>query len=224
MKKYIFPAAVLLLVVGFGMFGWSNRKTYTDITGQPNYLEQFAVAEMPEEICISACRELEKTLPNSPIIARVTSLSELESQFGIYLLRFRIEELYAGESLSVDDEIWVGRQSRGLIVEREGGRYLECGFVNVPRKGMEYLIFLSGRSVSNGGRRIFFFQEFSDMVAPVPMFCYEDNQNNVVVEPDGVSTYVAYSEVAFNEFFATTQVGLDAMERVKDKMMVLYPR
>lgn len=221
-KKLWFPVLVLALTVGFGIFGGINRQSYTDITSQPGYLDQFAVAEMPEGVCLNACQVLEQALPEAPIILRVTPIGELEPQFEFFLIPFRVEEVYAGEELAVGDEIWVGRQSNSLIVEREGGRYAELGFVNVPEQGREYLIFLSDRIIQDEGRTICFFWE-SDMATQVPMFCYDDIPNTFIT-PDGVSTYVSYSEVADNEFFATTQAGLDAMAELKEAMLERYPR
>ncbi len=222
MRKWLFPAAALLVVAAFGVFGWVNRQTYTDITSQPDYLESFAVAEMPEALCVPACQELRQTLPDAPVIARATATAGMEPEFGCYRLGFRVEEVYAGEGLAAGEEIWVNRLSHGLIVGREGERYLECGFVNLPRQGLEYLLFLSQPVAAVGGRQVFPFKEAA-MAAPVPLFCYEDIPN-VWVDPDGISTYVAYSQVAANEFFSTTRAGLDAMERLKADMLARYPR
>ncbi len=220
-RKLWFPALVLALTVGVGIFGWVNRQSYTDVTSQPDYLDQFAVAEMSEERCVNTCPELEGTLPEAPLILRVTPVGELEPQFNLYLIPFRVEAVYAGDDLAVGDEIWVGRQSSGLIIERDGGRYAELGFVNVPEQGREYLIFLSDRIIQDDGRTICFFLE-SEMVTQVPIFCYDDIPNTFIT-PDGVSTYVSYSEVADNEFFATTQAGLEAMEALKQSMLEKYP-
>ena len=221
-KKLLFPVLVLALTVGFGIFGWVNRQSYTDVTSQPDYLSQFAVAEMSEKHCVNACSELETTLPEAPLILRATPMGDLEPQFKLNLIPFRVEAVYAGDDLAVGDEIWVGRQSSGLIIERDGGRYAELGFVNVPAQGREYLIFLSDRIVQDDGRTICFFLEF-EMVTQVPMFCY-DAIPNTFITPDGVSTYVSYSEVAGNEFFATTQAGLDAMLELKEAMLERYPK
>ena len=76
--------------------------------------------------------------------------------------------------------------------------------------------------IADGDRTICFLQE-SDTATPVPMFCYDDIPN-VIVTPDGVSTYVPYSEVSSNEFFVTTQVGLDAMLELKESLLKSYPR
>ena len=222
MKKLLYCIFVLFLTIGFGVFGWINRQSYTNITDQPGYLNQFAVAESSEQRCIDSCQEMKKTLPNAPVIARVTPISDIEPQFGIYLIPLQVIEVYAGDVISVGEEIWMGRQHKGLIVEREGGRYAEFGFVNIPQQGREYLVFLSNRVIADGDRTICFLQE-SDTATPVPMFCYDDIPN-VIETPDGVSTYVPYSEVSSNEFFVTTQVGLDAMLELKESLLKSYPR
>lgn len=221
-KKLLFPVLVLALTVGFGIFGWVNRQSYTDVTSQPDYLSQFAVAEMSERHCVNACSELEATLPEAPLILRVTPVSELVPEFGIFRFRFRVEEVYQGDAVAMGEEIWIASESWDILIEQTGGRYVECGFVNLPQQGREYLVFLSDRIIQDDGRTICFFLEF-EMVTQVPMFCY-DAIPNTFITPDGVSTYVSYSEVAGNEFFATTQAGLDAMLELKEAMLERYPK
>lgn len=38
MKKLLYCIFVLFLTIGFGVFGWINRQSYTNITDQPGYL------------------------------------------------------------------------------------------------------------------------------------------------------------------------------------------
>lgn len=222
MTKLLYSAFVLLLTIGFGIFGWLNRQSYTNITNQSGYLDQFAVAESSEKRCISSCQEMKNTLPDAPVIVRATPISDMEPQFGIYLIPLRVEEVYSGDVISAGEEIWMGRQHKGLIVEREGGRYAEFGFVNIPQQGREYLIFLSDRVVTDGDRKICFLLE-SEVATPVPLFCYDEIPNKIIT-PDGLSTYVPYSEVSSNEFFVTTQVGLDAMLELKESLLERYSR
>lgn len=221
-KKLLFPVLVLALTVGFGIFGGVNRQSYTDVTSQPDYLSQFAVAEIPANICVETCPELEVTLPEAPLILRVTPVSELVPEFGIFRFRFRVEAVYQGDAVAAGEEIWVASESWDILVEQTGGRYVECGFTNIPQQGREYLIFLSDR-VEEGEDGPVYFIQTSGLVAPTPMFCYEAIPN-IVVETDGFSTYVPYSAVADNEFFATTQAGLDAMAELKEAMLERYPK
>lgn len=221
MKKLWFPALMALLVIGFVVFGWINRQSYTDITSQPNYLEQFQVAELSETQCLSVCPRMAESLLDSPVILQVTPVGELEPHFNMSLLPLRVEAVYAGEDLvSTGDEIWL--KLKGLIIEQEGGRYAEFTFVNLPKEEREYLIFLSDQVISDKGRRIFSYPE-TYMVSIAPVFCYEDI-SNVVVPVGESNTYVPYSQVADNEFFAASQTGLDAMLELKAAMLARYPR
>lgn len=221
-KKLWFPVLVLALTVGFGIFGGINHQSYTDVTSQPGYLSQFAVAEMSEERCVNTCPELEAALPEAPLILRATPVSELVPEFGIFRFRFRVEAVYQGDAVAAGEEIWIASESWGIVIEQTGGRYMECGFVNVPQQGREYLIFLSDR-VEEGRDGLVYFIQGSSLAAQIPIFCYDDIPNTFIT-PDGVSTYVSYSEVADNEFFATSQAGLDAMAELKEAMLERYPR
>ena len=223
MKRTLFFLAVLLVTVGFGVFGRMFYQSYTDVTSEPGYLDNFSVAEMSEERSENSSVELKQLLPQAPVILRVTALAEPEPEFDLYLYPFRIEQVYKGENLEVGDEIRVGRlEHRGLIIEREGGRYLEAGFVNVPKQGKEYLVFLSDYMVKDGSRLVGFFQE-GEAIAPLPMFCYEDIPNTQV-EVTGFSTYVSDRDVKDSEFFGTTPKSAAYWEELKAEMLQKYPR
>ena len=45
-----------------------------------------------------------------------------------------------------------------------------------------------------------------------------------VVPCDGFGTYVPYSQVSSNEFFSTTQEGLERMLELKHSLLEQYPR
>lgn len=222
MKRTLFFLGVLLVTVGFGVFGRMFYQSHTDVTSEPGYLDNFSVAEMTEDVSEISGVEMKQSLPEAPVILRVTALAEPEPEFNLYLYPFRIEQVYKGENLEVGDEIRVGRFSRGLIVEREGGRYLEAGFVNVPKQGKEYLVFLSDYIVKDGSRLVGFFQE-GEAIAPLPMFCYEDIPNTQV-EVTGFSTYVSYRDVKDSEFFGTTPKSAAYWEQLKAEMLQKYPR
>jgi len=54
--RWIPPILIGLVVVGFGLFGVTYRSTYTDLTAQPNYTQDFMVAELSGEMCADACQ------------------------------------------------------------------------------------------------------------------------------------------------------------------------
>jgi hypothetical protein len=56
------------------------------------------------------------------------------------------------------------------------------------------------------------------------IFSYEDHINVIVPTGESEDTYVPYTMVKDNEFFANTQVGMDALLTLKDTMIKAYPR
>ena len=54
-----------------------------------------------------------------------------------------------------------------------------------------------------------------------PIFSYQEHENNIC-ETGGESTYVKYNQVCENEFFATTQKGMDALVGLKKEMIEKY--
>ena len=54
-----------------------------------------------------------------------------------------------------------------------------------------------------------------------PIFSYQEHENNIC-ETGGESTYVKYNQVCENEFFATTQKGMDALVGLKNEMIEKY--
>ena len=57
--------------------------------------------------------------------------------------------------------------------------------------------------------------------ALTPIFSYQEHENNIC-ETGGESTYVKYNQVCENEFFATTQKGMDALVGLKKEMIEKY--
>lgn len=97
---------------------------------------------------------------------------------------------------------------------------IERGFVNIMRVGNEYLVFVS-QQVDVLNESIPVYQLYDDSYI-TPVFCYE-NQSNIIVSPGGDTTYVPYTKVRNNEFFAETETALDAWEKLKSEMLLAYP-
>lgn len=223
--RHIPPLLFLAAVVGFGVHGVQMRQTYTDITAQPQYQDTFTVGELPEEAGFYACQIMEQQLPASPIIARVTPTSPQVPMFYISRQKFQVLDVFAGDTLTVGEEIWIATQ-RWSVLPGENSRHLQCGFVNYPQQGREYLVFLSGElEVVDGfpDLPVYDLGSESDCVI-TPMFCYDEPETSLVVEPDGMGTYVSYSQVKTNEFFALTPAVMDAMVELKHTMLEQYPR
>ena len=66
MKCRFCAAVTVLLVFGFGIFGRGKLDTYTNITVDPNFINDFSVAEIPTSFAIQDCDILKKHFQNPP--------------------------------------------------------------------------------------------------------------------------------------------------------------
>lgn len=82
--------------------------------------------------------------------------------------------------------------------------------------GEEYLVFIENQ-VDGLGEKIPVYQVYVEN-AFTPIFSYQEHENNIC-ETGGESTYVKYNQVCENEFFATTQKGMDALVGLKNEMI-----
>ena len=91
---------------------------------------------------------------------------------------------------------------------------IERGFVNIMEVGEEYLVFIENQA-DGLGEKIPVYQVYVEN-AFTPIFSYQEHENNIC-ETGGESTYVKYNQVCENEFFATTQKGMDALVGLNDR-------
>ena len=88
------------------------------------------------------------------------------------------------------------------------------------KEGEEYLVFIS-RQLERTNEVLPVYELYDDsQIAPV--FCYE-SQPNVIVTPEGETSYVSYQKVRNNEFFAETEEVLSTWNKLKSEMLAAYP-
>ncbi len=217
MKKSILIILTMLLIIAAGVFGIVKRRTYTNIIQEDNYMDKLQVAEIPGDIAIEVCKNMKKTLPNLSIILKVRFLDEVEYLFGTSRQKICVQKVYAGEDIEVGDEFYISADLK-IIMEEELSA-AELGFVNLPRQDYDYLVFLSEK-IDTWDESIPVYSIY-DETPIVPMFCYEEFEN-VIYPVNEENTYVPYSEVKENEFFTTTEEGMEAWGNLKDYLLSLY--
>lgn len=222
--RYIPPLLFLVVVAGFGIFGAQMRQTYPETTAQPNYMEDLTVATLNQDGCSYALQNLQEKLPRSPIILRVTPTSHLIPIFYAGKQRFVVQEVYAGDGITPGDEIWVVSSSWGAIID-EVYQQMTFSYVNSPKQGQEYLIFLSQQvEIVDGFDPLPLFQ-LQNGVSIDPVFCYNDLDIPVDTPPgQPLDIVVPYKEVADQEFFAESQAIMDALVAAKHALLEQYPR
>ena len=214
---WVLPLCVFLAAMAFGMI---KRQTYKDIFEQENYLDQLAVAELPEDFVERQCAILNEKLPQVPVILRVEVKGGIEHLFHVDRQKIIIREVYAGDGLAAGEEYYL--YSRSWSVSLNGYiDTLERGFVNILKVGEEYLIFATEvlQDLNEDLPAIKLYDEY--LISPV--FCYEECEN--VISPLlGDTLAVSYKDVKDNEFFSASEKGIEMLEEFKGKMLSLYPR
>ena len=167
---------------------------------------------------------MQQELPQSPIILRVTPTSDLIPMFYAGKQRFLVEEVYAGDDLKAGDEIWIASGTWSAIID-EVYQQMVFYFVNAPKQGQEYLVFLSHQvEIVDGFETLPVFQLRSGIHID-PIFCYNDLDTHVETPPgQPLDITVPYREVSNQEFFAESQTVMDALVEAKPALLAQYPK
>jgi len=178
----------------------------------------FCIVTVPENICLEETENLSVNLPQVPVIIRVSVLEDVEHIGGTSRQLVKVEDVYKGTEPAVGQDIYLtcSRWSLSLYSEPYS---IERGFVNIMEVGEEYLVFIENQ-VDGLGEKIPVYQVYVEN-AFTPIFSYQEHENNIC-ETGGESTYVKYNQVCENEFFATTQKGMDALVGLKNEMIEKY--
>lgn len=209
---------IAVAVIAAAAWGISAKASYTDWSGEENYLDSFDVAEMLETTCVRACESMRENLDASPVIAQVTCTRDVEHLFYVSRQPVTVSKVFKGEALSEGDEIYLTSSSWRLLVVNSF-RAIERGYVNIMKPGGGISGVYHGASGRSNDVPVYSLNSVS-IVAPV--FCYEDSQNVILPVPSG-NTYVPYKEVQGNEFFVTSQESLDMILALKDEFIQKYP-
>jgi hypothetical protein len=220
MKLRLLPCFTVGIILAAVVFGVVKRQTYTDWTKEEDYLERLQVAELLEKIAISSCDELSRTLPDCPVILRVSVTGDIEHLFHTGRQKVCVQEVYAGSGPEIGQEIYLTFSSWSVSLDGDLDS-IERGFVNIMKVGYEYLVFVSEKRESLEKSIPVYVIYNGSFIAPV--FCYE-SQSNVIVPTKGETTYVPYAQVRNNEFFAVSETALEALEKLKSEMLSAYPR
>ena len=218
MKSKILIGLTVCVVIAAAIFGLIKRQSYTDIVNKENFMEQMLIAELSAKLTENVCTELCQTLPTAPIILSVSPVEDMEYMFKTGRQKVCIHEVHMGDGLDVGQEIYV-TFSRWSVMLLEKYDTVQCGFVNTMKKGNEYLVFLSDKI--DGLDNLIVYSLFGESVI-APIFCYEELEN-VIAPTHGTTTYVTYSSVKNNEFFAETEEALQIWKGLKAEMLGLYP-
>lgn len=217
MKQFVIIVTVILCL-GCGIIGWSQRGSYTNITNEDNFMEQFSVAILPDDLASDLTDIWREELPKANIILRVKALGEIDYLFNINVQRVEVLEVYKGEEVHVGNKIGVTSTSWRFFFD---DMTANLNFVNFMEKENEYLIFLDKKMDSlNPSDQVY---RIWDEFLMFPIFNYE-NKEHVFIEPTGETLNVPYSEVSQNEFMVSSQERLEKLNALKEYLFERYPQ
>lgn len=218
MKMRILTTVTILAIAAAGIFGTVKRQTYTDITHETDYMDKLQVAEIPGELAVRVCADMEKSLHDLPVIIKVRFIGDTEFLFGTSRQKICVQTVYAGDGIDAGDEFYISA-GWSIIIEEDLSS-AELGFVNLPKADKDYLVFLSGK-IDTLDKSVPIYKVY-DEYPIVPLFSYE-NVENTIFPVNEENTYVPYGKVKANDFFTTSEAGLAAWEKLKNKMLAAYP-
>lgn len=227
MRKHILNRILLLIfIVMFtclAIFGAVKKNTYTDVMSEENAMDKFMVGQLPTEIVEGLCDLYREELPKQPIILKVSVISGPEFLARTYRYKVRVEKIFKGENINEGDTFYINDLGWAAYFTQDmlddGLPYtLDMGFINFMLEDEEYLVFLKDKIATLDGAEVYSFEGYS----LVPVFSYSET-NSIPMEPEiGGTTYVSYSKVKENEFFACEQEGLDKLYELKNYLIGIY--
>lgn len=209
-------ALVIAIIVGV-IF----RQTYTNVTAEPNVLDNFSVALWDFDMVSPDFLQLiGENLSSSNLIIRAKSDGEMKYSFKNNKQYIEVIEVYKGDELNAGDQIAVTSHSWLFFFDEMRAN---VGFVNVMQPGHEYLIFLDQQleTLETEKDTIYLLQE--SIISPI--FNYEDQGNDKIISiDDPYDRYVPYEEVKDNEFFVSSEEALEALMELKHELLEQYSK
>lgn len=218
MRYRILYGLAVVLVLAAAIFGSTKRGTYQDIAHSENFYADALVAELPEEIALTNSEAMRTALPTAPLILRVHVLDDLEYVTNNAKLKVRVDDVFTGTGCAVGDVIYL--TGRYYIFFGSDLTTLECYFINIPKVGEDYLVFVEDQLVSYHDPFPVFRLYQSSIFTPI--FSYTDHPCTILPTEEH-NTYVPYDAVRENEFFVTSEKGFQALSDLKHEMLERYP-
>lgn len=215
--KNVVVSALCLTFVLIIVWGAGKKDSYTDIIHEEKFPDSMYVAELPETICKTECDRMKEELDQCPYIIKVKPIKEPEHLFMVDRQLVQIITSYKGD-LKENEQVYLFNRKCNTVVW-DDVKSLELCFVNILNSEHEYLVFCDSIfAQSDTETKVV---EISSQYIINPAFCY-DEINNEIVPTSDESTYVKYIYVKNNEFFATSETGIDEMVSLKHHMIEKY--
>lgn len=209
MRKYILftiPFAVIMILVSINC-----RLTVTEYG-----IERFNVAVLDGSLINMIENEVEDTIDSSKYIIKAKCIDDAQLNFLCTIQSVEIEEIYKGEGLKQGDVINVIPINSCIYQEDMS---INMGFVNFMQPQKEYLIFLDYSQYSQEQDMEVYFTHDCMMTT---IFAFEDRIYVIPELTSDENTYVNYEIVKDNEFFVSSEKGMEKLLLFKHKLIEQY--
>lgn len=216
----VLTGITFLVALCYGMY---QKKFYKDYNLEEEPLNNFVVALVDEEFLDMQISIMEEELDSANIIIAAKCEDTFEYRFSCNTQEVSVEYVFKGDGLEEGDKIQIARNGTHIYMEQEG--FIagmpsnDLGFVNEMVPGKTYLIFLD-RKLNTFNEEEIYIQPEDFIVTPI--FCYEDIPNVPCTSIDKIGNYAKYETVKENEFFITSEKGIEKMVALKEQFISKY--
>ncbi|MBQ3515438.1 MAG: hypothetical protein IJA32_16850 [Lachnospiraceae bacterium] len=220
--RYVLVITGIIFFVAL-CYGIYNKKFYKDFNLEEEPLNNFVVALVDEELLDIQLSIMKEELDSSNIIIAAKCEDTFKYRFSSNTQEVSIEYVFKGDGLNEGDKIEIARNGTHIYMEKDG--FIagmpsnDLGFVNEMVPGKIYLIFLDRKLNTFNEEKIYI--QVDDLIV-APIFCYEDIPNMPCISIDEIGNYAKYETVKENEFFITSEKGIEKMEAFKEQLISKY--
>lgn len=236
---------IIIIVFVSAVIGIVARQTHSNISAMDIPLEQFHVAMLDGDFAVTLAENMKEQLfeqaseistenlseeeqweydmaknREANYILRVVPIENMEVIFMDTLQKVEVLEVYRGDGLAIGDEIFITAYSGLTQVNQSTDigviNTVNMGFVNELKSGEEYLVFLNSKINTVDSKEIVY--QAPEYII-TPFFSCTERDNNIAITESEESTYVSYSEVSSNEFFVSSQLGIEALNDLKSYLL-----
>jgi hypothetical protein len=216
--KYIVGiyALVFCILLGIGIYA---KSLYKDFNKEEEPLNNFSVGLMTNSLVKAGINVMESELEESNIILAVECKEKTKFQYSCATQKVEVKKVFKGNDINVGSEIELCTVTDVFMDENmyvAGKPCVNLDFVNEMKTNKIYLVFLD-RKLKNSNIYI-----KSDRFFIKPVFCYEQIKNYPCKAVSKDQCSAPYMDVSDNEFFVTTQKGIDKIENYKNYLINKY--
>ncbi len=217
-----FRYIILIYMVVFciaSAIGIYSKSLYKDFNEDKNPLNNFSVGLMGKDLTQIGINAMKDDLENSNIILAVECEEKLNFQYSCATQKVKVKKVFKGNNIDVGNDIEICTVT-SIFMDKDmyvaGKPCINIDFVNEMQVGKSYLIFLD-KKIDNSDIYI-----KPDEFLIKPVFCYEKIENKPCKVVSKGQSSSPYEIVAKNEFFITSQKGIDKMEKYKQYLVNKY--